>query len=171
MIKSNGRVCRTNGLLLAAYFVPVWVFASLKIIISPLHGLYTRPNIAPSLFMNDQFQLSMLGTVRFAWLLAAAKLVVAAFFALSAALSIRAIVFKKGDGEEALGFALVLGAIVSFASMVMARHVGEPVSVHLHATETLMLLGGLIILAVDSRNYGLPEKVPAVQAQPVEQAI
>lgn len=169
MIRSEGRICRTNGLLLAAYFVPAWALASLTIVVSPLHGVYARANVAPSLFINDQLQLSMLGTVRFAWLLAAAKMVVTAFFALSAVLSLRAILRGKGDGEEALAFALVLGAFVSFASMLTARYVGEPASLHLHATETLMLLGGLIVLAVDSRNYGLPAKVPA-EANAVERA-
>lgn len=171
MIRSEGRVNRTNGLLLASYFVPAWTIASLKIADFPLQGIYERANIGPSLFFSDLFQMSMLATVRFAWLLAASKLIVAAFFVLSAALSLRAILLQKGDGEEALGFALVLGGVVSLASMAMAAQVGEPASVHLHATESLMLLGGLIVLAIDSRNYGVESaKAPADLAEPLQTA-
>ncbi len=49
--------------------------------ISPLHGLYERPNISVALFVSDHLQFAAMTTVRFAWLLALGKLTVVAFFA------------------------------------------------------------------------------------------
>src|SRR5437588_460771 len=76
------RISTVNGVLLAAYFVPTWIIVALRIMISPIHGFYERPNISVALFVSDHLQLAALGTVRFAWLLALGKLTVAGFFAL-----------------------------------------------------------------------------------------
>jgi hypothetical protein len=43
----------------------------------------------------------------------------------------------------------VLGSLLSFASMIVASTVSETAAVHLHATETLMLLGGLVTVMLD----------------------
>ena len=50
--------------------------------ISPIHGLYERPNISVALFVSDHLQLAGMATVRFAWLLALGRLTVVAFFAI-----------------------------------------------------------------------------------------
>ncbi len=78
------RITTINGFLLALYFVPAWTIAAFKIVVFPIRGIYERPNIGPALYVNDAFQLSMLGTVRFAWLLVLAKFVVVAYFLLFA---------------------------------------------------------------------------------------
>ncbi len=83
------RITTVNGLLLALYFVPAWTIAAFKIVMFPIRGIYERANVGPALFVNDTFQLSMLGTVRFAWLLVLAKFVVVAYFLLFAALTLR----------------------------------------------------------------------------------
>jgi hypothetical protein len=155
------RLSALNGLLLACYFVPVWTTAALKIVLFPIRGLYERANISPAIFVSDYFQFSALGTVRFAWLLAMAKLVVVGFFAIFALLTARAALRKKGDGDEALAIALIFGSVLSFASMIMASHVGESAALRLHATELLLLLGGLILLVVDSASYGVERQSKA----------
>ncbi len=152
------RIGTVNGVLLACYFVPVWTAAALKIVVFPLRGMFERANIAPSLYFVDYFQLHALGTVRMAWLLALGKLAVVAFFALFAMLSLRASLRRDGGADEVIGLALVLGVIISLASMAMASAVNEPAALRLHATESLMLLGGLIVLAVDSAAYGVARK-------------
>lgn len=153
------RITTVNGLLLAAYFIPVWTIAVLRIVTFPIRGIYERANIGPALFLNDHFQFSMLGAVRFAWLLALAKFVVVSYFALFAILTLRAGPGKpteqSANGDEPLALALILGGIISVVSMFMASQVGEIAALHLHATETLMLLGGLVLLAVDSHSYGV----------------
>ncbi len=92
---------------------------------SPIHGLYERPNISVALFISDYLQLAALNTVRFAWLLALGKLTVVAFFALFVVLITRASIRKTGGCDEALGLALAIGSLISFASMVLASQVGE----------------------------------------------
>jgi hypothetical protein len=148
-MSTNWRIGSFNAGLLAAYFIPTWTMVAYKIMISPIHGLYERPNISVGLFISDHLQLAALTTVRVAWLLALGKLTVVAFFALFLLLTVRASIRKTGGGDEALALALVIGSVISFASMVMASQVGETQALRLHATELLMLLGGAIVLLIE----------------------
>ena len=68
---------------------------------------------------------------------------------------------KTGGCDEALGIALAIGSVLSFASMVMASQVGETEALRLHATELLMLLGTAIVLLVER-----PAPRPAGQNEP-----
>jgi hypothetical protein len=146
---TNWRISSFNGALLAAYFIPTWTMVAYRIIVSPIHGLYERPNISVGLFISDHLQVAAITTVRLAWLLAFAKLTVVAFFALFVVFITRASIRKSGGCDEALGMALAIGSVISFASMVMASHVGETQALRLHATELLMLLGTGIVLLVE----------------------
>ena len=148
-MSTNWRISSFNGALLAAYFIPTWTIVAIKIMISPIHGLYERPNISVALFISDHLQLAALNTVRFAWLLALGKLTVVAFFALFVVLLTRPAIRKSGGCDEALGIALAIGSLISFASMVLASQVGEAAALRLHATELLLLLGTAIVLVVE----------------------
>jgi hypothetical protein len=148
-MSTNWRISSFNGALLAAYFIPTWTIVAFQIMISPIHGLYERPNIAVALFISDHLQLAAMTTVRFAWLLALGKLTVAAFFAIFLVFIARASSRKTGGCDEALAMALAIGSVISFASMVMASQVGETQALRLHATELLMLLGTAVVLLVE----------------------
>jgi hypothetical protein len=148
-MSTNWRISSFNGALLAAYFIPTWTLVAFKIMISPIHGLYERPNISVGLFISDHLQLAAMATVRAAWLLALGKLTVVAFFALFLVFIARASIRKTGSGDEALAMALGIGSLISFISMVMASQVGETQALRLHATELLMLLGTAIVLLVE----------------------
>jgi hypothetical protein len=149
-MSTNWRISSFNGALLAAYFIPTWTIVAFKIIISPIHGFYERPNIAVALFINDRLQLSGMATVRMAWLLALGKLTVVAFFAIFLVLLTRSAIRKAGGTNEALAMALTIGSVISFASMVMASTVGETTALRLHATELLMLLGTAIVMLFEA---------------------
>jgi hypothetical protein len=146
---TNWRISTFNGALLAAYFIPTWTIVAFRIMASPIHGLYERPNISIALFMSDHLQMAALTTVRVAWLLAVVKLTVAGFFAVFVVLITRPAIRKTGGCDEALAIALSVGALISFASMVMASQVGETAALRLHATELLMLLGTGIVMLVE----------------------
>ena len=148
-MSTNWRISSFNGALLAAYFIPTWTIVAFNIMVSPIHALYERPNIAVALFISDHLQLTGVTTVRVAWLLALGKLTVVAFFVLFLAFIVRAAIRKTGGGEEALSMALAIGRLLSFASMVMASQVGETQALRLHATELLMLLGTAIVMLVE----------------------
>ena len=148
-MSTNWRISSFNGALLAAYFIPTWTIVAFKIMVSPIHALYERPNIAVGLFVSDHLQLTGIATVRVAWLLALGKLTVVAFFLLFLAFIVRAAIRKTGGGEEALAMALGIGSLISFGSMVMASQVGETQALRLHATELLMLLGTAIVMLVE----------------------
>jgi hypothetical protein len=149
-MSTNWRISSFNGALLAAYFIPTWTIVAFKIIISPIHGFYERPNIAVALFVSDHLQLAGMATVRLAWLLALGKLTVVAFFAIFLVLLTRPAIRKSGGGNEALAMALAIGSVISFASMMMASTVGETTALKLHATELLMLLGTAIVMVFEA---------------------
>ena len=146
---TNWRISTFNGALLAAYFIPTWTIVAFKIMVSPIHGFYERPNISVALFLSDHLQLAAMSTIRFAWLLALGKLTVVAFFAIFVVFITRPSIRKAGGCDEALAIALGIGSVISFASMVMASKVGETAALRLHATELLMLLGTAIVLLVE----------------------
>jgi hypothetical protein len=146
---SSWRISTFNGALLAAYFIPSWVIVAFNIMISPIHGLYERPNISVALFISDHLHLAASGAVRMAWLLALGKLTVVAFFGVFVVLTTRASIRKTGGCDEALAFALTIGSVISFASMLMAAKVGETAALRLHAAELMMMLGTAILLLVE----------------------
>ncbi|WP_249780240.1 hypothetical protein [Bradyrhizobium sp. dw_411] len=148
-MSTNWRISSFNGALLAAYFIPTWTIIAFRIMVSPIHGLYERPNISVGLFISDHLHLAAMTTIRFAWLFALGRLTVVAFFAIFLVFITRASLRKAGGCDEALGMALAIGSVISFASMIMASQVGEPAAMRLHATELLMLLGTAIVLVLE----------------------
>ncbi len=152
------RISTFNGALLASYFIPAWTIAALKIWISPIRGLYDRANIAPAMYVSDNLALSAITTIRLAWLLALAKVTVAAFFLVFLLLIVRESIRKKGNCDEALGFALGLGGLISMMSLLAASQVGELAALRLHASESLLLIGAAILLIVDTAPRPAPLK-------------
>jgi hypothetical protein len=150
-MSTNWRISSFNGALLAAYFIPTWTIVALRIMISPIHGLYEQPSVSVALFIGDHLQLAAATTVRFAWLLALGRLTVVAFFAIFLIFITRPSIRKAGGCDEALGLALAIGSVISLGSMVMASQVGETAALRLHATELLLLLGTAIVLLVEPR--------------------
>lgn len=143
------RISTVTGALLASYFIPTWTIFAFRIMVSPIQGFYERPNISLALFLNDYLQLSSFGTVRYAWLLALAKLTVVAFFAVFLAFITQPKIRKTGGCDEALAMALGIGGAISFAGMVMAWKVGELAAMRLHITELLMLLGVAVVMVFE----------------------
>jgi len=148
-MSGNWRISTFNGALLAAYFIPAWTITAFKIVVSPIHGLYERPNISLGLFVSDHLQLSGLATVRVAWLLAHGRMTVVAFLAVFLVFITRASIRKAGGCNEALGMALAIGSVMSFAGVVMASQAGETSALRLHAAELLMMLGTVIVMMVE----------------------
>jgi len=164
----NWRIGSFNGVLLAAYFIPAWTLIACNIMVAPVHGLYERPSVAVALFISDHLQMSGMSTVRAAWLLALGRLTVVAFFAIFLALLSIPRVRKARGSDEALGIALLIGSIISFASMMMASQVGETAALKLHATELLMLLSAVIVLVIE--GPAAPQRVATAEASPLDQA-
>jgi hypothetical protein len=148
-MSSNWRISSFNGALLAAYFIPTWAILAYKVILSPIHSFYERPNVSAAFFASDYLQLAATGMVRTAWLLALARLIVVAFFAVFVVLLTRSAIRKSGGCDEALSVALGIGSVFCFAMMIMASLVHETEAMRLHATELLMLLGTTIVLVIE----------------------
>ena len=148
-MSTNWRISAFNGALLAAYFIPTWAIIAYRIVLSPIHSFYERPNVSLAFFASDYLQLAATGMVRTAWFLALGRLMVVAFFAVFALLLMRSAIRKTGGWDEALLLALGIGSVICFAMMVMASLVHETEAMRLHATELLMLLGTTIVLMIE----------------------
>jgi hypothetical protein len=148
-MSGNRRISTFNGALLAAYFIPAWTIMAFKIVVSPIHGLYERPNISLALFVSDHLQLSGTATVRVAWLLALGRLTVVAFLAVFLVFITRASIRRSGGCEEALGMALLIGSVMNFAGVLLAAQAGEMAALRLHAAELLMMLGTVIVMMIE----------------------
>jgi len=146
---SNWRIGSINGALLAAYFIPVWGMISYDIMFAPVHALYEQANISAALFVSDHLQLAGINLVRTAWLLALCRFAALAFFAVFLILLCWPSTRKSGGCDEALGMALGIGSLISFACMVMASQVGETGALRLHATELMLMLGAAVVLVLE----------------------
>jgi hypothetical protein len=162
---TNWRISTFNGALLAAYFVPTWTIVAWKIAVSPVHGFYERPNISVALYLSDTLRVAATDLTRFAWLLALGRLTVAAFFIVFLVQIARPAMRKAGECDEALGIALGIGSLISFAGMVMASQVGETAALRLHATELMLLLGTAIVLLVERPVQAERADLPLQQSQ------
>ena len=144
------RISTFNCVLLACYFIPSWTISAMKIWVSPIRGFYDRSNIAAAMYVSDFMTLPAMGTIRVAWLLALSKVIVAAFFFVFLLLVISAAIRNKGGADEALAFALGVGAFISMACLIAASKVGELAALRLHASEALLLIGAAILLIIDT---------------------
>jgi hypothetical protein len=160
-MSGNWRISTINGALLAAYFIPAWTIAAFKIVISPIHGLYQRPNISLALFVSDHLQLSGIATIRVAWLLALGRMTVVAFLTVFLVFISRASIRRSGGCDEALGMALLIGSLMSFAGVLMAAQAGEIAALRLHASELLMMLGTVIVMLIERPAPPQAGAVPA----------
>lgn len=162
---SHWRLSTFSGVLLSCYFIPVWAIAAFGIVMSPVHGLFERPNVAVAMFISDYLHAAPLVTIRFAWLLAFSKLTVVAFFALFAVMVVRASARKTRNCDEPLAIGLSLASIVSFISMVCAAQVNEQAALQLHATELLLLLGTSVLMLVEQpKPEAAQPRAPAIVA-------
>lgn len=146
---SNWRIGSINGALLAAYFIPVWGMIAYGIMFAPVHALYEQPNISAALFVSDHLHVAGMNLVRVAWLLALGRFAVLAFFAVFLVMLCWPSTRRSGACDEALGMALGIGSLISFACMVMASTVGETGALRLHATELLTMLGAAVVLVME----------------------
>ena len=132
-MSTNWRISSFNGALLAAYFIPTWTIIAVNMMVSPIHAFFDRPNVSVAFFISDHLHLAAGGMIRAAWLLALGRLTVVLFFAIFLVMLSRPAIRKAGGANEALGMALGIGSVISFAAMLMASQVGE---VEARATKT-----------------------------------
>ena len=166
----NWRISSVSGILLAAYFIPTWAIIAWRIMISPVQGLFERPNVSVAFFITDHLQLASMSIVRIAWLLALSRVLVVAFFAIFVLFAVRALIRKTEDQKEPLAIALGIGSVISFASVILASKVGEIEALRMHATELLMMLGAVVVMVFEQPARPESELVVAPQDLALQQA-
>jgi hypothetical protein len=168
-MSTNWRISSFSGALLATYFIPTWSIIAFNMVMSPVHAFFERPNVSIAFFISDHLHLASGGMVRAAWLLALGRLIVVAFFVIFLALLSRPKIRRAGGANEALGIALAIGSVISFAAMLMAAQVGEVEARQLHATELLMMLGTAIVLLIERPAAPQAEETAKPQTDETEQ--
>lgn len=168
-MSTKWRISSFNGALLAAYFIPSWTILAFRIMVSPIHSFYERPNVSVAFFASDYLNFAATGMVRAAWLIALGRLTVVAFFAIFLVLLARSAIRKAGGCNEALALALGIGSVISFAMMLMAFYVHEPEAMQLHATELLMLLGTAIVMLVEPPTEPATVKADEAAVLPLQE--
>ena len=93
--------------------------------------------------------------------LALGRLLVVAFFAIFVLLAFTPRIRKLGGCDEALSIALGIGCLISFVSMLLASLAGEGGALRLHASELLVMLGTVIVLALERPAVPETEALPA----------
>jgi len=166
----NWRISSISGILLAAYFIPTWAIIAWRIMISPVQGLFERPNVSVAFFITDHLQLASMSIVRIAWLLALSRVLVVAFFAIFVLFAVRALIRKTEDQKEPLAIALGIGSVISFASVILASKVGEIEALRMHATELLMMLGAVVVMVFEQPARPEAEPVAAQKDLAPQQA-
>lgn len=146
---TSWRVATGNAMLLALYLVPAWAWAAWQIWVSPIHGVFASANLGPAMFAANVLQLEPLDMVRFALLVALAKLTVVIFFMAFVVFSLSSLEHEREEGRELLHVGLTLAAIIAFVSTILAWRFGEAEALRLHATETLMILSAAIVVIAD----------------------
>jgi len=91
------------------------------------------------------------------------------FFTVFLVLLSRPAIRRAGGANEALGMALGIGSVISFAAMLMASQVGEVAARQMHATELLMMLGTVIVLLVERPARPQVDKSAAAESLALEQ--
>jgi len=168
-MSTNWRISSFSGVLLAAYFIPTWAIIAYRIMVSPVQGLFERPNVSAALFISDHLQLASVTTVRLAWLLALGRLTVVAFFAIFVFFAVRALIRKTGGHGEALAIALIIGSVISFAGVLLAAKVGETEALRMHTTELLMMLGTGVVMLFETPAQPQTETITASPGLSLEQ--
>jgi hypothetical protein len=164
------RISSFSGVLLAAYFIPIWANVAYRIMVSPVQGLFERPNVSVALYISDHLQLASLATVRLAWLIALSRLTVVAFFAIFLVFAVRAVIRKTEDYKEPLAIALTIGSVMSFAGVLLASKVGEIEALRMHTTELLMMLGTAIVMLFEAPAQPKTETVVPTNDLSLEEA-
>ena len=73
----------------------------------------------------------------------------------------RASIRRSGGCNEALGMALAIGSVMSFAGVLMASQAGETTALRLHAAELMMMLGTIIVMLIERPAPPQAEAMPA----------
>lgn len=155
----NLRISWIVGVPVAVYFAVVWTPLIATTVMAPVFALYQLPNVGAALYAADHLGFAGTATVRIAWLLALARFVPLAFMAVFAVRLAVPALRRRGGIGEALGLAVGLGSALGFALMLMAAKVHEQAAVRLHATELLIMLGVVVVMALERPAQARPAVV------------
>ena len=160
-MRCRSRLGAVNAALISIYFASVWGSDAVRVLTSPFYGFEDRLQATAAGYFRGLLDLGLEGLVRASNLLAGIKLVIAAGFLAYLIDFIRALMAAREPNRETLDVVLLLagGAIMLWAWP--ALHAGDAGLVRLLATQFLLLIGAMIVIAVERQL----EEAPAAAAR------
>ena len=152
----------SNAALISCYFAPAWGIEAIRALTSRLAGLEDRSHADAVVYLRDFFGLGLDGLMRMSGALAGIKLVIAAGFLAYLIEFARDFAARREPTGATLDLVLLTGlaAIVFWWLPASALH--DVASIRLHATEFLLVIGAMVVVAIERR---LADPLPSVPAQ------
>jgi len=159
-MRCRSRLGAVNAALISIYFASVWGSDAVRVLTSPFYGFDDRLQATAAGYFRGLLDLGLEGLVRASNLLAGIKLVIAAGFLAYLIDFIRALMAGREPNRETLDLVLLLASSAIMLWAWPALHAGDAGLVRLLATQFLLLIGAMIVIAVERQL----EEAPAAAA-------
>jgi hypothetical protein len=146
---SSPRLGEANAALVALYFAPVWATQSLRALRSPAAGFEDQVHAIAAAYVRTLFDFGLDGLVCVANVLAGIKFVAAAAFAAYVIEFARAAVVGRKPDPHTLDAALMIAGAAIMLWTWPAFRSGEGALIRLLASEFVLLIGAMIVIAVE----------------------
>jgi hypothetical protein len=153
------RLGSVNLALLSLYFFPLWGREAFRALISPYHGLEDRAHAVATVYISRLFDFGGHGLVLTAHVIAGMKLVIGVSFAVYLIEFARAWTVGRDTDRETIDSVLILAVVGIVIYAVPALAFGDAAMIRLYATQTLLIAGAIIVIAVERQI--VPEREPA----------
>jgi hypothetical protein len=153
------RLGSVNLALLSLYFFPLWGREAFRALISPYHGLEDRTHAVATVYISRLFYFGVQGLALTAHVIAGMKLVIGVSFAVYLIEFARAWTVGRNTDRETIDCVLILAVVGIVIHAVPALAFGDGAMIRLYATQTLLIAGAIIVIAVERQIA--PEREPA----------
>ena len=155
-MRCRSRLGAVNAALISIYFASVWGSDAVRVLTSPFYGFEDRLQATAAGYFRGLLDLGLEGLVRASNLLAGIKLVIAAGFLAYLIDFIRALMAGREPNRETLDLVLLLAGSAIMLWAWPALHAGDAGLVRLLATQFLLLIGAMFVIAVERQLEDAP---------------
>ena len=162
---AHSRLGAANLALVSIYFTLVWGRDAMRALISPYHGLDDAGLQAAALWLLRPFNASADAVPLAAMALSAFKFIAAAAFLACAIEFARALLRGRREDRATADVALGLAVVGLALWMLPALSLADPNVARIHATQTLLVVGALVVIVVE-RHIAERSGAPAAALRP-----
>jgi len=165
-----------NLALVSLYFFPLWGREAYRALISPYHGLEDRAQAVAAVYISRLFDFGGHALAPTSHVIAGMKLVIAVSFVAFLIEFARAWTVGRATDRETVDSVLILAVVGILMNAAPALAFGDAAMIRLYATQTLLIAGAIIIIAVErqitpEREAAVPVAVPAQEHEAVQRLL